>query len=138
MSEPLQHQLSRRERQIMDVLFQHGKATVADVQDNLPDPPSYSAVRALLRILEEKGHVEHEQDGPRYVYSPTIAQDKAKRSALRHVVETFFDGSAGQAMAALLDQGGADLSDEDLERLSGLIEDARERDARDEDQEDSR
>lgn len=116
--------LSRRERQIMDVIFRLEKATAAEVMDNLPDPPSYSAVRALLRILEEKGHLMHEQVGPRYVYMPTLSQEKAKRSALRHVVSTFFDGSVSQAVATLLD-----LSDEvsrpELDRLASMIEKAR-------------
>jgi BlaI family transcriptional regulator, penicillinase repressor len=111
----------------MDLLFQRGRATAAEVQEGLPEAPSYSAVRALLRILEEKGHVRHEQDGPRYVYVPTIARDSAKRSALRHIVRTFFDGSTEQAMAALLDVSSSRLSDAELERLSRLIEDARAR-----------
>src|SRR5215203_5675283 len=91
--------LSRRERQIVDILYARGRATAADVQAALPDPPSYSAVRAMLRILEEKGHVRHEQDGPRYVYLPTVAPDRAKKTAIRHVLRTFFEGSAEQAMA---------------------------------------
>src|SRR5687768_6458536 len=94
--------LSRRERQIVDILYSNGRATAAEVQAALPDPPSYSAVRAMLRILEEKGHVRHEQDGPRYVYVPTLARDNAKRSALQHVLKTFFDGSAAQANPAPL------------------------------------
>jgi BlaI family penicillinase repressor len=117
--------LSRRERQIMDLLFQRGRATAADVQRELQDAPSYSAVRALLRILEEKGHVRHEQDGPRYVYVPRHALQSARRSALRHVVQTFFDGSAEQAMAALIDGSGRTLSDDELRRMGELIERAR-------------
>jgi predicted transcriptional regulator len=117
-------QLSRRERQIMDVIYRRGRATAAEVLEDLPDPPSYSAVRALLRLLEEKGHVEHEQDGPRYVYAPTVARDRARRSALKHVVRTFFDGSASEAMAALLD-GETRLDDAELDRLSAMIEQAR-------------
>ena len=117
--------LSRRERQIMDVLFRLGEATAADVLEGLPDPPSYSAVRALLRILEEKGQITHTQDGPRYVYHPTVAPEKASRSALRHVLRTFFDGSAEQAVAALLDEAGDDLSDAELDRLASLIAQAR-------------
>src|SRR4029078_10085385 len=89
--------LSRRERQILDILYERGEATAADVQIALPEPPSYSAVRALLRILEEKGHVRHKQDGPRYVYLPTLARDNAKRSALRHILKTFFDRSGATA-----------------------------------------
>lgn len=123
---PTHHQdLSRRERQILDILYQQGQATAADVQHALPEPPSYSAVRALLRILEDKGHVRHQQDGPRYVYVPTLARDNAKRSALRHVLRTFFDGSAEQAISALLDETSTKLSPAELDRLARLIEDAR-------------
>ncbi len=117
--------LSRRERQIMDFLFTRGKATVADVQGGIPDPPSYSAVRALLRTLEEKGHVTHEEDGRAYVYKPTVARDQARRSALRHLLSTFFAGSTEQAVAALLDLSGPKLSDEELERIEKLVEQAR-------------
>src|SRR5262245_36184808 len=95
-AEELLTDLSRRERQIMDLLFQRGRATAAEVRAGLPDPPSYSAVRAMLRVLEEKGHVRHAQEGQRYVYLPRLARERAKRSALRHVVKTFFDGSAEQ------------------------------------------
>jgi|SRR5689334_5413765 BlaI family penicillinase repressor len=123
---PNNHQdLSRRERQILDILYQRGQATAADVQNALPEPPSYSAVRALLRILEDKGHVRHQQDGPRYVYLPTIARENAKRSALHHVLRTFFDGSAEQAISALLDESSTKLSPAELDRLARLIEDAR-------------
>jgi predicted transcriptional regulator len=115
--------LSRRERQIMDIIYGRGQATAAEVTAALPDPPSYSAVRALLRILEDKGHVRHHQDGPRYVFLPTVSRDRARRSALRSLVKTFFDGSPAQAAAALIDQG--DLSDEDVARLSEAIEKAR-------------
>lgn len=117
--------LSRRERQIIDILYAQGRATAAEVQSALPDPPSYSAVRAMLRILEEKGHVTHLQDGPRYVYAPTVARDNAKRSALRHMLQTFFDGSAEQAISALLDESSSRLSDAELERLANLIDQAR-------------
>ena len=117
--------LSRRERQILDILYRHGRATAAEVQAALPEPPSYSAVRALLRILEDKGHVRHEQDGPRYVYLPTVARDNAKRSALRHILQTFFDGSAEQAISALLDESSAKLSSAELDRLARLIDGAR-------------
>jgi BlaI family transcriptional regulator, penicillinase repressor len=117
--------LSRRERQILDILYQRGRATAADVQVALPEPPSYSAVRALLRILEDKGHVRHEQDGPRYVYVPTLGRENAKRSALRHILQTFFDGSAEQAISALLDDSSAKLSRAELDRLARLIESAR-------------
>jgi BlaI family penicillinase repressor len=117
--------LSRRERQILDILYQRGQATAAEVQTELPEPPSYSAVRALLRILEEKGHVRHEQDGPRYVYLPTVARDNAKRSAMRHMLQTFFDGSAEQAISALLDESSAKLSTAELDRLARMIDTAR-------------
>ena len=118
-------QLSRRERQILDVLYKEGRATAADVQAGLPDPPSYSAVRAMLRILEEKGHIRHELDGPRYVYMPTIGRDRAKRSALKHVVNTFFDGSAAQVMAALFELSPRDLGEDEIARLRQLIDNAR-------------
>jgi predicted transcriptional regulator len=124
MPEALSSQLSRRERQIMDVIYRHGKVTAAEVLADLPDPPSYSAVRAMLRLLEEKGHVRHEQDGPRYVYTPTIHRDKARRSALRHLVRTFFDGSTEDAVAALL-QNDAGMRDEELERLAQMIDAAK-------------
>lgn len=121
--------LSRRERQIMDVLFQRGRATAAEVQDALPDAPGYSAVRALLRILEEKGHARHEVDGPRYVYLPRHDRDKARQSAMRHLVQTFFDGSTGDAVAALLGTDASRLSSDELERLAALIAGARREDA---------
>ncbi len=127
MVESLQHNLTRRERQIMDVLFRRGQASAAEVQEGLPDPPSYSAVRTHLRILEEKGHVTHDQEGPRYVYRPALAKEKAKRTALHHLVETFFNGSAEQAMAALLDDDASRLSQSELERLSSLVDEARKR-----------
>lgn len=117
--------LSRRERQIMDILYAQARATAAEVQSSLPDPPSYSAVRAMLRILEDKGHVRHEQDGPRYVYRPTVPRDNAKRSALRHLLQTFFDGSREQAISALLDDSSSNLSDTELDRLAQLIDKAR-------------
>jgi predicted transcriptional regulator len=117
--------LSRRERQILDILYERGQATAAEVQTALPEPPSYSAVRALLRILEEKGHVRHQQDGPRYVYLPTVARDNAQRSALQHVLKTFFDNSAEQAISALLDDSSSKLSPAELDRLARLIDTAR-------------
>jgi predicted transcriptional regulator len=125
MSRPPLQNLSRRERQIIDILYAQGRATAAEVQMALPDPPSYSAVRAMLRILEEKGHIRHEQDGPRYVYLPTVARDSAKKSAMRHVLQTFFDGSASQAISALLDDPRASFSDDELDRLAQMIEKAR-------------
>ncbi|MEO8658838.1 MAG: BlaI/MecI/CopY family transcriptional regulator [Bryobacteraceae bacterium] len=116
-----QQDLSRRERQIMDILYQRGRATAADVLEALPDPPSYSAVRSLLRILEEKGHIRHEEDGLKYVFSPVVAQESAKRSALRHLIDTFFSGSPAEAAAALLDDSAAKLTKADLDRLTQMI-----------------
>jgi BlaI family transcriptional regulator, penicillinase repressor len=117
--------LSRRERQIMDVIYRLGRATAADVMDNLPDPPGYSAVRALLRVLEDKGHLRHESDGPRYVFLPTVPRARARASALKQILHTFFDGSTEQAVAALLDLSSAKLSDSELDNLSHLITQAR-------------
>ena len=120
-----QHTLSRRERQIMDVLYRRGRATAAEIHQDLPDPPSYSAVRAMLRVLEEKKHVRHEEKDLRYVYLPVVPREKARRSAAVHMLQTFFDGSAEQAIATLLDVSSRELSDEDFDRLSALIEKAR-------------
>jgi predicted transcriptional regulator len=117
--------LSRRERQIMDAVYRRGQATAAEVLEDLPDPPSYSAVRAMLRVLEEKGHLRHEQPGPRYVFLPTVPREKARRSALKQLVQTFFDGSTEQTVAALLDLSASRLSDAGLDRLSQLIDQAR-------------
>ena len=125
MSPRPEQNLSRRERQIMDILFTQGRATAAEVQSALPDPPSYSAVRAMLRILEEKGHIRHQQDGPRYVFAPTVARENAKKSAIRHVLKTFFDGSASQAISTLLDDDSSKLSEAELDRLAHMIERAR-------------
>jgi BlaI family penicillinase repressor len=119
--------LSRRERQIMDILYRDGKATVAAVRASLPEAPGYSAVRAMLRILEEKGHVRHEHAGARYLYIPTLKREAAKRSALRHVVNTFFEGSAAQVMAALFEISARDLDDEELARLRQLVDEAKRR-----------
>jgi len=118
-------QLSRRERQIMDILYECGRATAAEVHSRLADAPSYSAVRAILRILEEKGHAKHQQDGPRYVFLPATPRDVAKRSALRHLVRTFFEDSTERAFAALLDVSSSKLNEEDFDRLEELIEKAR-------------
>lgn len=117
--------LSRRERQIMDILYERGSATAAEVRNRMPDAPSYSAVRAMLRILEDKGHLHHEQVGPRYVYMPTVPREKARESALRRVVRTFFDGSAESAMATLIDLGVKDLDEDALRRLADRIDQAR-------------
>ncbi len=117
--------LSRRERQIMDIIHRRGQATAQEVMEELPAPPSYSAVRALLRLMEEKGYLRHEQDGPRYVYTATLAREKAGRSALKNLLQTFFDGSTEQAVAALLDLSRAKLSQEELDRMLQMIEEAR-------------
>ncbi len=117
--------LSRRERQIMEVIYRRRQGTAAEVLEDLPDPPSYSAVRALLRVLEEKGHLRHKQRGPRYVFLPTVPREQARRSALQQLVQTFFDGSTEQAVAALLDRSDGALSDAELARLARLIDQAR-------------
>jgi len=117
--------LSRRERQIMDLLFRKGRATAADVMNGIPDAPSYSAVRALLRILEQKGHVRHEEEGRAYVYMPLARRDAVRQTALSHLLKTFFDNSAEQAVAALLAIKGEKMSDAELERMSDMIEQAR-------------
>jgi predicted transcriptional regulator len=118
--------LSRRERQILDAIYAKGRATAAEIQAALPDPPGYSSVRALLRVLEEKGHVRHEADGPRYVFSPSVPRSRARRSALRHMLQTFFDGSAGEAVVALLDEAGTrTLTPAQLARIESLIARAR-------------
>jgi predicted transcriptional regulator len=119
------HRLSRRERQILDVLLRLGRATASDVQRELPDSPGYSAVRALLRILEEKGHARHVTDGPRYVYLPAVSRTRAARSAAAHLVSTYFGGSVAQAVAGLLDGSAGKLGAEELDRLAGIIETAR-------------
>ena len=118
-------QLSRRERQILDVLYQRGPSTAAEIQAGIPAGPGYSAVRALLRILEEKGHIRHQERGARYVYAPKVSRDRARRSALAHMVRTFFDGSAEQAMTALFDASAAGMSGQELDRLAELIARAR-------------
>ena len=117
--------LSRRERQIMDILYRRGSATAAEIKDELPEPPSYSAVRAMLRILEEKGHLRHHSDGPRYIFTPVVSRPMAQKSALKNMIRTFFDGSATQAVAALLDMSARNLSDDELDQLSKLVEQAK-------------
>jgi predicted transcriptional regulator len=119
-------QLSRRERQIMEAIYRAGQATATEVLESLPDPPSYSTIRALLRILETKGHLRHIADGTRYVFLPVVAPDRARRSAIQSLLETFFDGSREKAVAALLDASRSELSDTELDRISQLIENARE------------
>src|SRR5262245_16076701 len=117
--------LSRRERQIMDVLYRKGRATALEVLESLPDAPSYSAIRALLRVLETKGHVKHERSGPKYVFAPTVNREKAKKSAVRHLIQTFFDGSPEQAMTTLIDVSSSKLSADEFDRLASLIDKAR-------------
>ena len=117
--------LSRRERQIMDVIYSKGRATAADVLEAIPQPPSYSAVRAMLRLLEEKGYLRHEQDGPRYIFLPTLSRERARQSAMKQLLQTFFDNSAEQAVAALLDMSRPRLSEAELDRLSEMIDKAR-------------
>jgi len=117
--------LSRREREIMDISYEMKEVTAQQVLERLPEPPSYSAVRALLRVLEKKGHLVHRQDGPRYVYTPRLPKDKARRNALSHLVRTFFDGSTESVVATLLDISEANLSEDDYRRLTELIEKSR-------------
>ena len=117
--------LSRRERQIMDILYQRGKASAAEVREAMHDAPSYSAVRAMLLVLEEKGHVKHQPEGLKYVYVPTVARDKAKRSAVKHLLDTFFSDSPEQIVAALLDVSSTRLTREELDRMAQMIERAR-------------
>lgn len=117
--------LSRRERQIMDILYQKGKASASEVQEAMQDAPGYSAVRAMLRVLEEKGHLRHENDGLKYVYAPVVTRDKAKRSAVKHLIDTFFRDSPDQVVAALLDVSSRRLTREELDRMAEMIDKAR-------------
>ena len=117
--------LSRRERQIIDILYRRGRATAADVMADLPGDPSYSTVRTQLRVLEEKGHIRHEEDGQRYVYAPAIPRRTVRKSAMKHVIETFFEGSVEQAVAALLGGEGSRLTEEELDRIEELIKKTR-------------
>ena len=117
--------LSRRERQIMDFLYQRGRASVGDVMDGIPEPPSYSAVRAMLRTLEDKGHVTHVEDGRAYIYEPRVQKDAARQGALSHLLKTFFDGSTEKAVAALLDLKGPQLSPDELDRVAQLVNQAK-------------
>src|ERR1700733_258586 len=117
--------LSRRERQIMDVLFARGRATGQEIQEGLADSPNYSSVRTILRVLEPKGYVRHVEEGLRYVYEPTVARDAASRSALQRIIRTFFDGSAKEAVAALLDPSAFQLSEKELSELARMIERAK-------------
>jgi predicted transcriptional regulator len=117
--------LSRRERQILEILIERGKASATEVRAAMPDAPSYSAVRTLLRVLEEKGHVKHRAEGLRYVYLPTIGREKAKRSAIKHMLKTYFNGSPEQIVAALLDLSSTELTREELGRMAQMIENAK-------------
>lgn len=125
MTRTLHTVLTRRERQIMDILFRRGRTTAAEVMAELPGNPSYSTVRTQLRVLEEKGHVRHEESGLRYVYVPVVTRQAARKSALRHLVDTFFDGSAEQAVAALLGGEGSRISDAEIDRIAALVDKAR-------------
>jgi BlaI family transcriptional regulator, penicillinase repressor len=127
MAKHLDKHLSRREREIMDVIYERGRATVTEVMERLEDPPSYSAVRALLRILEEKGVLRHEQQGQRYVFLPTVTREKAKRSALKRMLQVFFDGSTEAAVAALLDISSTRLTEEEWDRLRAMVQEAKKR-----------
>jgi predicted transcriptional regulator len=124
MTNPL-HALTRRERQIMDILYRRGRATAAEVLQDLPGDPHYSTVRTQLRVLEEKGHARHEEEGLRYVYVPAVPRRAARRSALKHLVNTFFDGSTEKVVGALLGGQGARLSDDELDRIAELVAKAR-------------
>src|ERR1700745_4209721 len=121
MSKDTNKHVRRREREILDVIYRMGRPPAAEMLEQLSDPPSYSAVRALLRVLEEKGHLRQEEDGPRYVFLPTVPRERARQSALRQLLHTFFDGSTEQAVAALLDLSSTELSDAELERMRRLI-----------------
>jgi len=123
--EKLHIRLSRRERQIMDALYRRGRATAMDVLEDLPDPPSYTAVRTLLRIMEDKGHIRHTQGGSRYIYNPCLSREKARRSVLDSVIQNFFEGSRQKLFAALLDGGSGKLSRDELNSLSELVDQAR-------------
>src|SRR5436190_23308377 len=121
MTRPLPAGLTRRERQIMDILYQRGRATAADVMEDLSGEPSYSTVRTQLRVLESKGHVRHEEEGLRYIYMPALPRRAARKSALRHLVETFFEGSTEKVVGALLGGEGARLSEAELDRIAELV-----------------
>jgi predicted transcriptional regulator len=120
-----QKNLSRRERQIMDIVYVMGKVSVAQVLERIPNPPSYSAIRALLKVLEKKGHLTHKQEGPRYIYFPTLPREEARQNALKHIKKTFFDNSTEDIVAALLNITEGSLSEKDYKRLSELIKKAR-------------
>jgi predicted transcriptional regulator len=130
MSKTLHTALARRERLIMDILYRRGRATAAEVMEDLPGEPSYSTVRTQLRVLETKGHVRHEEDGVRFVYMPAVARHAARKSALRHLVDTFFDGSPEKAVVALLGGDGSKLTEDQLQRIADMIDKARKDGAR--------
>ena len=117
--------LSRREREIMDILYSRGKSSASDVREAMPKAPSYSAVRAMLRVLEEKGHIKHQVEGVKYVFVPTVPRDKAKRSAVKHLLDTFFHDSPEQVVAALLDISSTRMTPEELDRMAQMIEKAK-------------
>jgi BlaI family transcriptional regulator, penicillinase repressor len=119
--------LSRRERQIMEIVYRHGRITGNEIHQQMSDPPSYSTVRTLLRVLEQKGHLAHEYDGPRFVFFPCVSTEKAKRSALKQLLHTFFNNSAVGAMAALLDLSSSELDETELKQMTRLIQQAREK-----------
>ena len=125
MPKPNHQHLSRRERQIMDIIYNNGEATVSHVHQQMPEPPSYTTVRTLMRLLEEKGHLKHKQDGPRYIYLPTVPKTKAQQSALRQMMSTFFNNSPTQAVAALLDLESTKLSEDDIRELETLLKQAK-------------
>ena len=117
--------LSRRESQIMDIIYRLGKASVADVLNEIPDPPGYNSIRVLLTILEKKGHLKHHKEGQKYIYSPVMVPDKAKESVMKHMLNTFFDGSPSKVMSTLLDMSASELSDKEIDQLSQMIAKAR-------------
>lgn len=123
---PKEEALSRREREMMNIIFTRGRATATEVMDSMKDAPSYSAVRATLRVLEQKGHLKHQHDGTRYVYAPTVNREKARQSALDQLLRTFFDGSAANVVATLIERERDNMTDDELVQLSKLIDDARE------------
>lgn len=122
---PKEDALSRREREMMNIIFTRGRATATEVMDSMKDAPSYSAVRATLRVLEQKGHLKHQHDGTRYVYAPTVNREKARQSALDQLLRTFFDGSAANVVATLIEKERDNMTDDELVQLSKLIDDAR-------------
>jgi predicted transcriptional regulator len=124
-AKPVSTLLTKRERQIVDVLYRLGRATAAEIMAGVPGAPTYSTIRTQLRVLEAKGHVKHEEQGLRYVYMPTVPRSAARKSALKHLVETFFDGSSAKAVAALLGGEASRVTDDDLERIAELVKDAR-------------